>query len=546
MLLTELGGSQPTHIAISFDRGPQQTLDALEKGIRMSRCISVLSIVAVLSGTALCRAQVTLFTLPNVSDQSQARAVSADGSTIVGSLGCQTFVWRLGESVTLFGQSGCTNPDDVSADGSMVVGTTSQFGVPGQQGYKWTASGGMQLLGIEGQAPFSHAKRLSDDGLVVVGSFTDGVNPYASATWRNGGPWQAAPVSHDWLAVNADGSVLAGVYQVSFTPPVAVPFRQRDDGIEYMENLLGAVNANPADCSADGSVVVGGTAILASPILSRATLWNEAGDAMDLGCLPNHYGSGAYAVSGDGTTVVGISYNSSTTDHRGFIWSESRGMRSLNDVASVATSDRIWQASSVSFDGCIVVGGIMVNGVSRAFALRSIPVPSARATSVSACPSGVTNLHVDLDPSGFGTVQYQWERVNSEGLVSTLVDGPLPDSVSTLTGTQTGQLSISLADSITVASQYRCRVWNACGSAISEPITLVLLGVAPAPCDNLDFNNDCSVYDPLDINDFLSVYGEGECSTGNCNDIDFNNDTSVFDPIDIDAFLSVFGEGPCI
>ena len=30
-----------------------------------------------------------------------------------------------------------------------------------------------------------------------------------------------------------------------------------------------------------------------------------------------------------------------------------------------------------------------------------------------------------------------------------------------------------------------------------------------------------------------------------CDSIDFNNDTSLFDPQDIDAFLSVYSEGPC-
>ncbi len=32
---------------------------------------------------------------------------------------------------------------------------------------------------------------------------------------------------------------------------------------------------------------------------------------------------------------------------------------------------------------------------------------------------------------------------------------------------------------------------------------------------------------------------------GQCDDIDFNNDGSVFDPADIDAFLRVYSEGPC-
>jgi|GEM_PF-1428568 len=66
-------------------------------------------------------------------------------------------------------------------------------------------------------------------------------------------------------------------------------------------------------------------------------------------------------------------------------------------------------------------------------------------------------------------------------------------------------------------------------------------------CDSIDFNNDGSLFDPQDIEAFLSIYGEGPCIpiTATCNDIDFNNDSSVFDPCDINSFLTVFGEGPC-
>ncbi|MFO0856497.1 MAG: GDSL-type esterase/lipase family protein [Phycisphaerales bacterium] len=66
-----------------------------------------------------------------------------------------------------------------------------------------------------------------------------------------------------------------------------------------------------------------------------------------------------------------------------------------------------------------------------------------------------------------------------------------------------------------------------------------------APCGDIDFNNDTGLFDPEDINDFLRVYSEGECSTGNCDPIDFNRDGGVFDPGDIDAFLRVYSEGPC-
>ncbi len=69
----------------------------------------------------------------------------------------------------------------------------------------------------------------------------------------------------------------------------------------------------------------------------------------------------------------------------------------------------------------------------------------------------------------------------------------------------------------------------------------------PGGCDSIDFNNDTSLFDPIDIDAFLSTFAEGPCipASATCNDIDFNNDGSLFDPCDIDAFLVMFGEGPC-
>ncbi|GEM_PF-1115824 len=66
-----------------------------------------------------------------------------------------------------------------------------------------------------------------------------------------------------------------------------------------------------------------------------------------------------------------------------------------------------------------------------------------------------------------------------------------------------------------------------------------------APCSDIDFNNDGSQFDPQDAEDFLSVYGEGPCSTSECDSLDFNRDGSIFDPQDIDDFLRVYSEGPC-
>jgi hypothetical protein len=75
----------------------------------------------------------------------------------------------------------------------------------------------------------------------------------------------------------------------------------------------------------------------------------------------------------------------------------------------------------------------------------------------------------------------------------------------------------------------------------------VTLSIAPV-CDSVDFNNDGSVFDPQDVEAFLSYFSEGPCVPvlATCNDVDFNNDGSLFDPQDVDAFFSVFSEGPCL
>lgn len=72
-------------------------------------------------------------------------------------------------------------------------------------------------------------------------------------------------------------------------------------------------------------------------------------------------------------------------------------------------------------------------------------------------------------------------------------------------------------------------------------------------CD-LDFTND-GVVDNRDIEAFVRVYSEGPCAVLNdgsedtlappCDDIDFNNDGSSFDPQDLDGFRLAYEGGPC-
>ncbi len=82
-------------------------------------------------------------------------------------------------------------------------------------------------------------------------------------------------------------------------------------------------------------------------------------------------------------------------------------------------------------------------------------------------------------------------------------------------------------------------------SAGGQPVPYwARLGGCPV-CDSTDFNGDGLYPDTADIDDFLSVFSGGPCSTGTCADIDYNNDGLFPDTTDIDSLLSVFSGGVC-
>jgi probable HAF family extracellular repeat protein len=118
---------------------------------------------------------------PGGGSTSLARAVSADGTTIVGrgqtSVGSEAFRWTAAGGMVGIGDlpGGPTLSEafGVSADGTVVVGESSS--AAGDQAFRWTMEGGMVGLGdLPGGHFESAAYATSADGSVVVGtSYTD-------------------------------------------------------------------------------------------------------------------------------------------------------------------------------------------------------------------------------------------------------------------------------------------------------------------------------------------------------------------------------------
>jgi probable HAF family extracellular repeat protein len=103
--------------------------------------------------------------------------------------------------------------------------------------------------------------------------------------------------------------------------------------------------------SADGSVVVGWVRNAADN--TRAfRWWRAAGGMVNLGTLPGGYDSWAYGVSADGSVVVGMASG------RAFRWTAAGGMEDLNTTyASLLTNgSRLNVASAISPDGRYIVG----------------------------------------------------------------------------------------------------------------------------------------------------------------------------------------------
>ncbi|HEX2838126.1 MAG TPA: hypothetical protein VHN77_08375 [Phycisphaerales bacterium] len=121
------------------------------------------------------------------------------------------------------------------------------------------------------------------------------------------------------------------------------------------------------------------------------------------------------------------------------------------------------------------------------------------------------------------------------------------DGAGALVGSITGLINNgsgnSFAAFLSVTPIARVRVEGTLGDGWNHIDDLQVLTVPL--CDAIDFNGDGLFPDTADIDDFLSVFSGGPCSTGTCGDIDFNNDGLYPDTTDIDSLLSVFSGGAC-
>ena len=337
----------------------------------------------------------------------------------------------------------------ISADGSVIVGSS---GTPtGQRAFRWTLDTGIQALPmpVGASVAYTWATDVSADGSTVVGyggnSFSTRVG-WEGLVWQNSAtPTEVAVAGKGvWLnGVSGDGSIATGTMHGTAALDLSEAFRYPIGGV--VSPLSGQlypganVQSNATAISKDGSTIVGDTVNL-DPIIRSAFQWTEAGGMTAVGdfsanavsrdgsavvgamnsangfqayrwtqtggLTPLSYGPGytnqALGVSGDGKVVVGFVENTSSDLRQAFYWKEGMSeMRLLQDVLVERygfdlSGWTLTKAYAVSDDGRTVVGrGYSPQGTDEAWRAVLAPEPGSWAL---------------LGMAGLGLAVYGWQR----------------------------------------------------------------------------------------------------------------------------------------
>lgn len=312
-----------------------------------------------------------------------------------------------------------SNPWDVSADGTTVVGNS------GSLAFRWTEGTGMVALpGFPNANPGSGGDGVSADGNIAAGSAYSEYGQEACVWTQVDGQWTPQGLGDLYgggfhsigYGMSADGNVVVGLAESSKGSEACRWILAEGTWIpQGLGDLPGGIYGSQAyGCSADGAVVVGDSAIRNG---WRAFRWTAATGMKDLGVVGNRKWAGAYGCSGDGLVVVGESVSNRGRDEVAFRWTEAKGMVGLGDLPGGKV---LSEAEATNYDGSVVVGWSATargmeafiwdaaNGMRRiedVLAAKGVSIPSGwilkAASGVTSNGGVITVVGKALRPDGY-------------------------------------------------------------------------------------------------------------------------------------------------
>ncbi len=234
----------------------------------------------------------------------------------------------------------------VSADGTTVVGLSNS--ATGPQAFRWTFGSGMIGLGHLSGDNDSEAFDVSGNGSVIVGtSLSFPGSGSEGFRWEGGVMSDLGTAAAGWSssypsAVTLDGSTIAGG---GGSANGFEAFRwTQTGGFQGLGDLPGGPFSSGASAmSGDGTVIVGKSEIEGVGV--EAFRWTAEKGMVGLGFLPGGADlSVARAISSDGAVIVGVS--DSAAGEKAFRWTSDLGPTPIGDFTALALSG----------DGSVIVG----------------------------------------------------------------------------------------------------------------------------------------------------------------------------------------------
>lgn len=361
-------------------------------------------------------ARIVPITAPEGSSIS-AGALSGNGQYLVGQLRTpaggsegQPASWRIAPdgsvSLTAIGLPPGTTTGTASAvarSGEVVAGNCLR--PEGEQAFRWTPAGGLELLPSLPGSTQARAWDASADGSVIVGE--GNLEFYNRAVrWVAGLPVDLGVLpgcDRSWaVGTDAAGTTIVG----SCTSPTGAfrSFRWTPQGgMQDLGPIPDMVNHVAMGISSDGSTVIG-MRTGANPSMYR---WKDGGAiAID---PPGGGFIMPLGVDADGSRIVGAC--SAGSGAVAFLWTQATGVRTLASVLAATGTDLSgWQLESaigISDDGSVIMGSGSRLGVPTLFlVLPPVIGPDGDGDGVSDasdnCPFVANPLQADCDADGIG------------------------------------------------------------------------------------------------------------------------------------------------
>jgi len=426
-------------------------------------------------------ARTLLSSFQGIGANTNATAVSADGSVVVGSVihGGPIYWTQSSGPVFLYDSSGSIYPPggvatSVSGNGSVIVGGSFGYQPPGDRAFRWANGVAAPILQLA-SAEASSANSVSTDGTIIVGD-VDGGGGLKSPYMLTGAnleiiPLPAGDYSGNDTIMSANGAVVAGNASVGGSPNELTWQWENGKLIQFPDGLHTGVGSGATAVSPDGSVVVGS-------IGAQAFEWTNG--LVTTLTWPAGYNRGsATAVSTDGTTIVGYMLPQGGVggpNRVPFIWTQASGVQNLqqvlisDDLGSSLTGWTLTAATAITPDGSTIVGnGIDRQGNTEGWiaTLNILPPPPLR---ISVTPNGpsiaigttqqftATGLFSDNSTENI-TSQVTWASatpsvatISATGLATALANGTssITASLSGVTGATMLTVATRILQSITV------------------------------------------------------------------------------------------------